>query len=109
MHHTGGTKSFARLRDELKKQDPEGNEPNKITIFKATHTRKNDKPIDPKVANAMDERIQREAANEKIKHLETELISMKSQLQTVEEMKAQFRELMLIIEQQKFSDSPEAS
>ncbi|KAK0570846.1 hypothetical protein LWI29_007385 [Acer saccharum] len=150
MHHNGGTKSFARLRDELKKQDPEGNEPNKITIFKATHTRKNDKPIDPKVANAMrqmdelvinqpdtskneifnqvmgevigpkadvstltyglgitrskkngkrsshietlktlqDERIQREAANEKIKHLETELISMKSQLQTVEEMKA---------------------
>ncbi|KAK4856680.1 hypothetical protein QYF36_020003 [Acer negundo] len=53
IHQTGGTKSFARLRDELKKQDPEGNEPNKITIFKATHTRKNDKPIAPKVANAM--------------------------------------------------------
>ena len=56
-----------------------------------------------------EERIQREAANEKIKHLQTELISMKSQLQTVEEMKSQFRELMLIVEQQKFSESPEAS
>ncbi|KAK4852912.1 hypothetical protein QYF36_001057 [Acer negundo] len=56
MHHTSGTKSFARLRDELEKQDSEGNESNKITIFKATHTRKNDKPIAPKVANAMDHR-----------------------------------------------------
>ena len=56
-----------------------------------------------------EERIQREAANEKIKYLQTELISMKSQLQTVEEMKSQFRELMLIVEQQKFSESPEAS
>ncbi|KAK3204336.1 hypothetical protein Dsin_018382 [Dipteronia sinensis] len=51
--HTGRTQSFARLRDELKKQDPEGNEPDKITIFKATHTRKKDKPIDPNVANTM--------------------------------------------------------
>ena len=56
-----------------------------------------------------DERIQRETANEKIKLLETELISMKSQLQTVEEMKSQFYELMLIVEQQKFSDSAEDS
>ncbi|KAK3222454.1 hypothetical protein Dsin_009479 [Dipteronia sinensis] len=157
------------LIDELK--DPEGNEPDKITIFKATYTRKKDKPIDPKVANAMrqmdelvtnqpdaskneifnqvlgevigpkadvstltyglgitrskkngkrsshietlkmlqDERIQREAASEKIKHLETELTSMKSQLQTMEEMKSQFRELMLIVEQQKFTDSSAAS
>ncbi|KAI9195928.1 hypothetical protein LWI28_019482 [Acer negundo] len=109
MHHTGGIKSFARLRDEWKKQDLEVNEPNKITIFKATHTRKNDKPIAPKVANAIDERIQREAAKEKIKHLETKLTLMKSQLQTVEEMKSQFRELMLIVEQQKFSDSLAAS
>ncbi|KAK1554441.1 hypothetical protein Q3G72_012225 [Acer saccharum] len=53
MHHTGETKSFAKHRDGLKKQDPEGNEPNKITIFKATHTRKNDKPIHQKVANEM--------------------------------------------------------
>ncbi|TXG70023.1 hypothetical protein EZV62_004958 [Acer yangbiense] len=50
MHHTGGTKSFARLRDEL---DPEGKEPDKITMFKATYTKKKDKSTDPTVANAM--------------------------------------------------------
>ncbi|TXG51155.1 hypothetical protein EZV62_023679 [Acer yangbiense] len=49
-HHTGGTKSFARLRDEL---DPEGKEPDKITMFKATYTKKKDKSTDPTVANAM--------------------------------------------------------
>ncbi|KAK4839079.1 hypothetical protein QYF36_018892 [Acer negundo] len=53
MHHTGGTKSFARLRDKLTKSDPEGKEPDKITMFKATYTKKKDKPTDPTVANAM--------------------------------------------------------
>ncbi|KAK2637433.1 hypothetical protein Ddye_032225 [Dipteronia dyeriana] len=40
MYHTGGTKSFVRLRDELTNNDPEGNEPNKIAMFKATYTKK---------------------------------------------------------------------
>ncbi|KAK2646467.1 hypothetical protein Ddye_021662 [Dipteronia dyeriana] len=53
MHHTGGTKSFARLRDELTKNDPEGNEPDKIVMFKETYNRKKDKPTDPTIANAM--------------------------------------------------------
>ncbi|KAK2646438.1 hypothetical protein Ddye_021633 [Dipteronia dyeriana] len=53
MPHTSGTKRFARLRDELTKIDPERNEPDKIAMFKATYTRKKDKPTDPKVANAM--------------------------------------------------------
>ncbi|TXG65646.1 hypothetical protein EZV62_006921 [Acer yangbiense] len=150
MHHTGGTKSFARLQDEL---DPEGKEPDKITMFKATYTKKKDKPTDPTVANAMrrmdeliinqpdasknevfnqvigevspeahvstltyglginqskqngkrsshldtlkmldDERIQSQTANEKITHLRSELTELKSQLQTMEEMKSQFGE-----------------
>ncbi|KAK2635190.1 hypothetical protein Ddye_029982 [Dipteronia dyeriana] len=53
MHRTGGTKSFVRLRDELTKNDPEGNEPDNIAMFKATYTRKKDKPIDLTIANAM--------------------------------------------------------
>ncbi|KAK2640399.1 hypothetical protein Ddye_028194 [Dipteronia dyeriana] len=49
MHHTGGTKSFARLRDEPTKNDPEGNEPDKIAMFKATYTRKKVKPTDQRL------------------------------------------------------------
>ncbi|KAK0592180.1 hypothetical protein LWI29_014622 [Acer saccharum] len=135
MHHTGGTKSFARLRDELRQMDElVTNQPDtsKNEIFNQvmgevigpkadvstltyglgiTRSKKNGKRSShiETLKMLQDERIQREAANEKIKHLETELISMKSQLQTVEEMKSQFHELMLIVEQQKFSDLPEAS
>ncbi|KAK1572067.1 hypothetical protein Q3G72_027154 [Acer saccharum] len=136
MHHTGGTKSFARLRDELTKKDSEGKESDKITMFKATYTKKKDKPTDPTVANAMrqmdelitnqpdaskneifnqvigemleDERIQRQTANEKITHLQSELTELKSQLQTMEEMKSQFVQLKSMFEHQ-FSNSNASS
>ncbi|KAK2651758.1 hypothetical protein Ddye_011614 [Dipteronia dyeriana] len=42
-----------RLRDEPIKNDPEGNELDKITMFKVTYTRKKGKPTNPTVANAM--------------------------------------------------------
>ena len=55
-----------------------------------------------------DERIQRQAANEKITHLQSELIELKSQLQTMEEMKSQFAQLKSMFEHQ-FSNSNASS
>ncbi|XP_050125655.1 uncharacterized protein LOC126602861 [Malus sylvestris] len=44
MNHTTGSKTFARVREELKKKH--GKEPDPITFFRATHTRKDDTWID---------------------------------------------------------------
>ena len=55
-----------------------------------------------------DERIQRQTANEKITHPHTELIELKSQLQTMEEMKSQFVQLKSMFEHQ-FSNSNASS
>ena len=55
-----------------------------------------------------DERIQRQAANEKITHLQSELTELKSQLQTMEEMKSQFAQLKSMFEHQ-FSNSNASS
>ncbi|KAK3218818.1 hypothetical protein Dsin_012788 [Dipteronia sinensis] len=55
-----------------------------------------------------DDRIQRQVANEKISHLETELTELKSQLQTMEEMKSQFAQFKSMFEHQ-FSNSNASS
>ncbi|KAM1571154.1 hypothetical protein ACFX10_036079 [Malus domestica] len=44
MNHTTGSKTFARVREELKRKH--GKEPDPISFFRATHTRKDDSWID---------------------------------------------------------------
>ncbi|KAK1586771.1 hypothetical protein Q3G72_005962 [Acer saccharum] len=133
MHHTGGTKSFARLRDELRRMDelitnqpdasknevfnqvigevsPEAHVSTLTYGLGINQSKKNGKRSSHLDTLKMleDERIQRQTANEKITHLQSELIELKSQLQTMEEMKSQFVQFKSMFEHQ-FSNSNASS
>ncbi|RWR76272.1 hypothetical protein CKAN_00470800 [Cinnamomum micranthum f. kanehirae] len=60
MSHTGGTKSFARIRDEERARDPNGEAPDRITMFGVTHIRSDGRPVDQASKDALrqlDERV----------------------------------------------------
>ncbi|RWR85176.1 bromodomain-containing protein 4-like protein isoform X3 [Cinnamomum micranthum f. kanehirae] len=50
VKHTGGTKSFARYRDEEARNRADGSIPSRVDLFIRTHTRKDGTPVDEKSA-----------------------------------------------------------
>ncbi|XXG73372.1 hypothetical protein AAC387_Pa07g2303 [Persea americana] len=50
VKHTGGTKSFARYRDEETRKRTDGSIPSRVDLFIRTHTRKDGTPVDEKSA-----------------------------------------------------------
>ncbi|XXG51664.1 hypothetical protein AAC387_Pa03g0185 [Persea americana] len=46
MSHTAGTKSFARIRDEARTRNPDGQAPDRIEMFRMTHTRRDGQLVD---------------------------------------------------------------
>lgn len=46
MSHTAGTKSFARIRDEARARDPNGEVPDRMEVFRMTHTRRDGQLVD---------------------------------------------------------------
>ncbi|OMO75205.1 hypothetical protein CCACVL1_16302 [Corchorus capsularis] len=59
--HTSGTKSYARIREEERKNRPDGKEPTRAELYVLTHTRKNGQPVDEKAAEFIS-KIQERAA-----------------------------------------------
>ncbi|XXG53685.1 hypothetical protein AAC387_Pa03g1743 [Persea americana] len=53
MSHTAGTKSFARIRHEERERDPNGEAPDRITMFGVTHTRNDGRPVDQASEDAL--------------------------------------------------------
>ncbi|XP_042484940.1 uncharacterized protein LOC122065192 isoform X2 [Macadamia integrifolia] len=46
MSHTTGRTTFALVKHNLRKKNPDGAEPSRIQMHKVTHTRKDDKIVD---------------------------------------------------------------
>ncbi|XXG79647.1 hypothetical protein AAC387_Pa09g0675 [Persea americana] len=46
MSHTAGTKSFARIRDEARTRNPDGQAPDRIEMFRMTHTCRDGQLVD---------------------------------------------------------------
>eukprot|EP00268_Persea_americana_P048413 TRINITY_DN5113_c1_g1_i2.p1 TRINITY_DN5113_c1_g1~~TRINITY_DN5113_c1_g1_i2.p1 ORF type:complete len:427 (+),score=59.74 TRINITY_DN5113_c1_g1_i2:167-1447(+) len=53
MNHTAGTRSFARIREEERARNPNGQAPDRIEVFRLTHTRRDGQPVDQAAEDAL--------------------------------------------------------
>eukprot|EP00268_Persea_americana_P051359 TRINITY_DN5673_c1_g1_i10.p1 TRINITY_DN5673_c1_g1~~TRINITY_DN5673_c1_g1_i10.p1 ORF type:complete len:104 (-),score=12.31 TRINITY_DN5673_c1_g1_i10:128-439(-) len=60
MNHTAGTKSFARIREEEWARNPDGQAPDRMEMFRLTHTRRDGQLVDWASEDALSQLVARE-------------------------------------------------
>ncbi|KAK1303039.1 hypothetical protein QJS10_CPB12g00693 [Acorus calamus] len=103
IKHCGGTKSFARYREEEIRSRTDGSVPTRAELFARTHTKKDGSPSDPKSAEIMnrfrelastqesDMRSEMESLRERERLREHEMQEMKK---TMEQMQKYMHQIM---------------
>ncbi|XP_042493870.1 uncharacterized protein LOC122073357 isoform X2 [Macadamia integrifolia] len=72
MSHTTGRTTFAKVKHNLRKKNPDGVEPSRIQMHKVTYTRKDDRIVDEASREIID------ALDKKLEELPLELRNQKS-------------------------------